>query len=126
MRARPIATLPLVAMLALMEPANAHEIYTGLRNKDGLLCCGGQDCGVTSYRERGGTFEFLTREQTWVTIPQDHIQFIPIAGDPPSGDAHRAHLCYRSATPFDREDPSSDRVFGDIYLYCAFIPPGAI
>jgi hypothetical protein len=104
----------------------AHDIYTGVRNKNGLLCCGGNDCAATSYREQGGRFEFLTREQQWIEIPEERIIFLPIPGDPPTNDSHHAHLCYRSATDFDRQGPSSSNVFDSIYLYCAFIPPGSI
>ena len=41
--------------------ASAHDIYTGVHGKNGQLCCGGDDCAATSYRERGGQYEFLTR-----------------------------------------------------------------
>ena len=106
--------------------AGAHDIYTGVHGKNGQLCCGGSDCAATSYRERAGEFEFLTREQRWVTIPEDRITFLPIPGDRLDGDTHRAHLCYRPATGADRIGSLASNVFGDIYLYCAFIPPGSI
>jgi hypothetical protein len=123
-----ILSVALAAALAAATcgPTGAHDIYTGVRNKTGLLCCGGNDCAATSYREQGGRFEFLTREQDWIEIPQERIQFLPIPGDPPNNDSHHAHLCYRSATDFDRQGPSASNVFERIYLYCAFIPPGSI
>lgn len=109
-------------------PATGHEIYTGVTGKDGQLCCGAADCSATIYRENGGTFEFLTREHTWVEIPSDRITFLPIPGDEvAAAEAHRAHLCYRPATNFDRLTPyKRGNVFGDIYLWCAFIPPGGV
>lgn len=111
--------------LATIHPARPHDIYSGVRGKGGVLCCGGSDCAVTLYRERGDHFDFLTRENKWVEIPKDRITFLPIPGDNPEvDDAHRAHLCYRLANDFDRQS-SRDRVFDDIFLYCAFIPPGA-
>lgn len=117
----------LVAALAgSYSAAEAHDIYTGVHGRNGQLCCGGEDCASTVYRERGGTFEFLTREQEWVAIPEERITFLPIPGDPPSDDSHHAHLCYRSATDFDRKGPAAANVFSDIFLYCAFIPPGSI
>lgn len=112
--------------MASYSAADAHDIYTGVRGKNGQLCCGGSDCAATTYRERGGGFEFLTREQQWVAIPQERIIFLPIPGDPPNNDLHHAHLCYRSATDYDRAGPASSNVFDSIYLYCAFIPPGSI
>lgn len=112
--------------LAVSGPAFAHDIYTGLTGKTGNLCCGGSDCAATIYREVDQYYEFLTREKTWVRIPQDRITFLPIPGDQDTRD-HLAHLCYRPATDFDRSDDNRKAsVFGDIYLYCAFIPPGAI
>jgi len=122
--------LPAAAAAALvlvpLSGASAHDIYTGVKGKDGLLCCGGNDCAATTYRERAGKFEFLTREQRWVEIPEERITFLPVPGDPPSDDTHRAHLCYRPARDADREGWSATNVFGDIYLFCAFIPPGSI
>jgi hypothetical protein len=119
------AALGAALMTASFCGASAHDIYTGVKGKDGLLCCGGSDCAATTYRERGGQFEFLTREQRWVLIPQDRITFLPVPGDPPSDDAHHAHLCYRPATAADRSGWTAANVFDDIYLFCAFIPPGA-
>lgn len=111
---------------APFSPASAHDIYTGVHGKNGQLCCGGDDCAATSFRERGGQFEFLTRERRWIAIPEDRITFLPIPGDPPNNDSHRAHLCYRSATDSDRLSSASSNVFDGIFLYCAFIPPGSI
>lgn len=115
-----------VLFLLFVQSTSPHDIYTGLRSKSGMLCCGGNDCSTTTYRERGGEFEFLTKEGEWVEIPQDRIQFLPIPGDPPSGESHLAHLYYRAANEFDKSGPTSVNVMGSIYLYCAFIPPGAI
>jgi hypothetical protein len=72
----------LTAMTASSSMAIAHDIYTGVHGQNGQLCCGGGDCAPTVYRERGGTFEFLTREREWVAIPQERITFLPIPGDP--------------------------------------------
>jgi len=108
-----------------LRAASAHDIYTGLHDKAGQLCCGGNDCAVTSYRENGDHYEFLTRERRWVQIPEDRITFLPVPGDKESMDAHRAHLCYRAATDNDKAANSSN-IFDDILLYCAFIPPGPI
>jgi hypothetical protein len=121
------ATLGGALIAASFSAASAHDIYTGVHGKNGQLCCGGTDCALTSYREHGGRFEFLTRERQWVEIPEERITFLPIPGDPPdNNDGHHGHLCYRSATDSDRLGPASSNVFEDIFLYCAFIPPGSI
>jgi hypothetical protein len=112
--------------IAPFSAAGAHDIYTGVHGKNGQLCCGGTDCAATSYRENRGRFEFLTRESQWIEIPEERITFLPIPGDPPDNASHHAHLCYRSATDSDRLGPASSNVFEDIFLYCAFIPPGSI
>jgi hypothetical protein len=111
---------------ASFSSASAHDIYTGVHGRNGQLCCGGDDCAATFYRERGDGFEFLTRERQWITIPAERITFLPIPGDPPNDDSHHAHLCYRSATDDDRAGLASSNVFEGIFLYCAFIPPGSI
>ena len=51
---------------ASLSSVCAHDIYTGVHGKNGQLCCGGDDCAATSFRERGGQFEFLTRERQWM------------------------------------------------------------
>jgi hypothetical protein len=33
-----------IALLCLSSTVLAHDIYSGLRDRDGHLCCGGQDC----------------------------------------------------------------------------------
>jgi len=126
LRALLSAALGAALAIAPISLTRAHDIYTGVHGKDGRLCCGGNDCAATEYREQGGHFEFLTRESRWISIPPERITFLPVPGDPPSDDSHRAHLCYRRATDDDRNGPYSTNVFSDIYLYCAFIPPGAI
>jgi hypothetical protein len=106
--------------------STSRYIFTGVYGKDGQPCCGGEDCSATRYRERGGSFEFLTRENEWIAIPNDRITFVPVPGDPRSDGNDRAHLCYRAATQSDRMTFAASNVFGQIFLYCAFIPPGSI
>lgn len=108
-----------------LHMAAAHDIYTGLHGKGGQLCCGGDDCAATSYREAGASFEFLKRDGGWVRIPVERITFLPIPGDAPTA-TNAAHLCYRRATDEDRAGLGAANVFDDIFLYCAFIPPGSI
>ena len=112
--------------------AHAHDIYTGVYGRGAAgtqqLCCGGSDCAATHYRERGEHYEFLTREGEWVAVPQERVTFLPVPGDDASGDpdpSHRAHLCYRQVSEYDRTHFPED-VFGHIFLFCAFIPPGGL
>jgi hypothetical protein len=119
---------------ALTTAALSHDIYTGVLGKQGWPCCGGRDCAATIYRESGGRFEFLTRENEWIEIPVDRITFLPIAGDDPaispvSDESHRAHLCYFQPYAYDSNHvPDIGAPFSNgretIYFLCAFIPPG--
>jgi hypothetical protein len=111
--------------------AFAHDIYSGLRGKNGQVCCSDHDCAATIYREIGNTFEFLTRENHWVSIPKSRITFLPIPGDPPSNEEHHAHLCYSILGPgYAWAEPDGEFFFRSkdgaetINLFCAFIPPG--
>lgn len=115
-----------IIVLTQIKPAYPHGIYTGISSK-GHLCCGGNDCSLTSYREDGSEFEFLTREGHWIKIPIERIEFLPIPGDPPHNDTHAAHLCYGPVEGY--EGLSVNMFSGDgqrIILYCAFIPPGGV
>lgn len=114
------------ALLILASTAQAHDIYTGVHGKNGQLCCGGNDCAATTYREKGDRFEFLTREGRWVAIPQERITFLPVPGEVIT-DTHQAHLCYRLPNPNDATNPMISAMMADgIVLYCAFIPPGGV
>ena len=120
----------IVALSLAALPCNAHEIYTGVKGKDGQLCCGGTDCQATTYEERRGEFYFFTREKTWLRVPEDRITFLPVHGDEDVTTHNHAHLCYRQGTDADRMT-QGDRILTDdhgalVYLYCAFVPPGAI
>ena len=127
-----------IAVGLMPASAPAHDIYTGVHGKDGQLCCGGTDCAATVYKLERGHYFFMTRNDPlagdapasaahWVEIPEDRITFLPVPGDVDTGDdQHHAHLCYRLAMPGDRAGNGAGNVFGNIYLYCAFIPPGSI
>lgn len=129
----------LLAAALFASPALAHDIYGGLRIKDGTLpCCGGEDAGAnrdcwrTVYRERGDAYQFRLLNGDWVQISQDRIQFTPIPGDPHQGDDHEAHLCYRDDAEVlgnYRRYPGNDRLLrtvggAEIVFFCAIIPPG--
>ena len=109
----------------LATPSISHEIYSGVHGKDATPCCGANDCSATVYREKGGRFEFLTREKHWVVVPEDRITFLPIAGDELASSQNQAHLCYRAASQYSSPDHVMSASDGSqsIYLYCAFIPP---
>jgi hypothetical protein len=38
------AAVIIPAIMTVSNPVLAHDIYSNLRDRDGHLCCGGQDC----------------------------------------------------------------------------------
>jgi hypothetical protein len=113
------------ALSVVAAPAVGHEIYSSVKGKDGTPCCNNFDCSATIYREKGDTFEFLTRENHWVPIPIEMIIFLPVPGDELASTPNRAHLCYRAASQYSSPDRVINATDGgqSIYLYCAFISP---
>lgn len=113
-----------------VNEARSHDIYTGVRGKTGNLCCGGNDCAATTYKQNGHKYEFKTRENTWVPVPEDQIIFLPIAGD--KGDdgsiQNYSHLCYTDNVNqySDLNKIQTDDHNRHLMIYCAFIPPGSI
>jgi hypothetical protein len=68
-----VASISATALFfALTTTVLSHDIYTGVFGTRGWACCGGRDCAATIYRESGGRFEFLTRENEWIEISVDH------------------------------------------------------
>jgi hypothetical protein len=78
-----------IALLCLPSTVLAHDIYNNLRDRDGHLCCGGEDCGPVEavVLPDGNYYLPATRE----IIPADMAT--------PSPD-DRFHRCaYNPATP---------------------------
>jgi hypothetical protein len=109
------------AFAMLPSPVRAHDIYTGVHGRDGTLCCGGSDCARTQYKLTQNGAEFFVRNREWVFIPNERITFLPVPGDS-NGDGH---FCGRPKTSSDVGEMAKN-VFGNWYLYCAFIPPGYV
>ena len=122
-----VIAFALLVLGAAMDKARSHEIYTGVKGKDGQLCCVAQDCEPTVYEERRGEFYFMTRAKHWVRIPDDRITYLPVPGDEDVTTHNHAHLCYRDSAGYEvnAQNVFPDDAGNSIYLYCAFIPPGA-
>jgi hypothetical protein len=81
-----------IALLCLSSSVLAHDIYSTLRDRDGHLCCGGQDCKpVDAFVLPNGSYYL---PETGETIPADMAS--------PSPD-ERFHHCiyYPVANEFD-------------------------
>jgi hypothetical protein len=99
-----------MALLCLSSTVLAHDIYSNLRDRDGHLCCGGEDCKpVEAIVLPNGSY-YLPK--TGETVPADMAT--------PSPD-DRFHHCtyYPVATEFDRRGYPID---GKPKTRCFFAP----
>ena len=87
----------------------AHDIYSNLRDRDGHLCCNGQDCRPVQVTVLPNGSYYLPR--TNEVIPADRAT--------PSPD-DRFHQCIYSAVGNDAE-PSGGAVWGEV-TRCFFAP----
>ena len=78
-----------IALLCASSTVLAHDIYSGLRDRDGHLCCGGEDCKpVEAIALPNGSY-YLPR--TGETIPADMAT--------PSPDERFHHCTYYPMLP---------------------------
>jgi hypothetical protein len=90
-------TLPaVIALLCVSSTVLAHDIYSNLRDRDGHLCCNGQDCKPVEVRVLSDGNYYLP--ETDETIPADMAT--------PSPDDRFHHCTYYQgallANEFDR------------------------
>ncbi len=120
----------MLALFLTVKPAPAHGIYDGVHGFDGQMCCGDDDCFLTTYAEHKTHFFFRLKPADGAVeldIPEAMITWQPIAGDRPDAPANSAHLCYRRYQALDDNNMNFvKRRVGDWLVYCAFIPPGSI
>ena len=85
------ALVATIALLCLSTSVLAHDIYSNLRDRDGHLCCGGQDCRPVEARVLPNGSYYLP--ETGEIIPADMAS--------PSPD-DRFHHCtyYKMANDF--------------------------
>jgi len=83
------ALVATIALLCLSSAVLAHDIYNGLRDAAGYLCCGGQDCGPVKA----------------VVLPNGNY-YLPVTGEiipaemaSPSPDDRFHHCTYYPAAP---------------------------
>jgi hypothetical protein len=82
------ALVATIALLCVSSTALAHDIYSNLRDRDGNLCCGGEDCKpVGAVALPNGTYFLPGSDET---IPADMAT--------PSPD-DRFHRCAYNPVP---------------------------
>ena len=117
-----------IAVAARSPAASAHDIYSGVHGKNGQLCCGGDDCAATFYRERRRPFRIPDARAAMDRDPRGTHHFPADSRRTATRTSIRTARIYaiaRRQTPIGSA-PHSSNVFDDIFLYCAFIPPGSI
>jgi len=100
-----------LALLCVPNTVPAHDIYSGLRDRDGHLCCGGQDCKpVEAMVLPNGNYYLPESDET-----------IPASMASPSPD-ERFHRCfyYPIANEFD---PWGGPVWADKPVTRCFFAP---
>lgn len=102
-----------LAHLALLAswpaPLQAHDIYTGVRDRYGVTCCDERDCRPTPYRMTPAGVEMLV-DGRWMVVPDYAIQYRTLPGD--SGETAGGHWCgfYQG---------------GRIVTHCVILPPNS-
>jgi hypothetical protein len=85
------ALVAAIGLLCLSTSVLAHDIYSGLRDRDGDLCCGGQDCRPVqaTVLPNGNYYLPATNEiipaDRATPSPDDHFHhciYYPVANDP--------------------------------------------
>jgi hypothetical protein len=101
-----------LALLCVSNTVLAHDIYSNLRDRDGNLCCGGEDCkAVEAVVLANGSYYLPASDEV---IPADMAT--------PSPD-ERFHYCYyplfAMANEFDANGPVWER---KLKTRCFFAP----
>ncbi len=113
MRARSV--LIASALINLLLPAQAHDIYSHLTDQEGRSCCDERDCRPAPYRiTPSGVKMFVDGE--WIAVPDDTIQYRALLGD--TGETGGGHWCGFAVTlPSEEDLEPVDRT------HCAILPP---
>jgi hypothetical protein len=110
-----VQTLFLSLIMLVMgggRPAEAHDIYSHLRDSWGNSCCNDQDCRPAPYRVTPAGVQMLV-DGEWVEVPGYTIQYRALLGD--QGETGGGHWCGRAYQKVD------DSVFH--VTQCAVLPP---
>jgi hypothetical protein len=103
--------LAALCLLSLEPPAEAHDIYSPLRDSFGNSCCDEKDCRPALYRVTPtGVQMFVYGE--WIAVPDYTIRYQSLLGD--TGETGGGHWCGR----IRRHDDGVDYT-----THCAVLPP---
>jgi hypothetical protein len=103
-----------IVLISFEPPAEAHDIYSHLKDRLGNSCCNEQDCRPAPYRVTPAGVLMLVNG-SWITVPDYRVQYRALPGD--TGETAGGHWC---------GDTSYMVGYGmDYSTYCAILPPNA-
>ena len=82
-----------ILLISYELPAEAHDIYSPLKDRLGNSCCDDGDCRPAPYRVTPTGVQMLVNGD-WIAVPNDTIQYRAIPGD--TGETGGGHWCGRS------------------------------
>lgn len=123
-----------VAVLSAVAIAHAHDIYGGVRDSKGTLCCGGDpmtgDCeGLTDEQIKvlpdQSAVMISKRYGKAIRVAPGMIEWNTIAADK---GVHQGHFCGVPRVKLGRqhEAPTAEQPDPEFITYCAFISPGGV
>jgi hypothetical protein len=101
-----------IALLSFEPPADAHDIYSHLRDRSGKSCCDETDCRPAPYRVTPTGVQMFV-EGEWIAVPDYTIQYRALLGD--TGETDGGHWCGRM------QNGQGQRM--DYATHCAILPP---
>jgi hypothetical protein len=79
-----------ILLLGFEPPAQAHDIYSPLKDRWGNSCCHDQDCRPAHYRMTPAGVQMLINGE-WIAVPDHAIQYRALPGD--TGETDGGHWC---------------------------------
>ena len=121
-----IAGATAVFVMLGAQHAVGHDIYNGVRDPRGVLCCGGDpitgDCeGLADefikVQSDGSAVLFSKRYGAWIKVSRDIITWMTIPGD---NGVNAGHYCGKPRAP---TVPTADQPDPSFNTFCVFITP---
>ena len=101
-----------IALLSSEPLAEAHDIYSPLKDRGGKSCCDDGDCRPAPYRMTPVGVQMFV-EGEWIGVPDAAIQYRALPGD--TGETDGGHWCGRF-----ENGPGFMMGYA---TYCAILPP---
>jgi hypothetical protein len=101
-----------ILLISYELPAEAHDIYSPLKDRGGKSCCDDGDCRPAPYRVTPTGVQMFV-EGEWIAVPNAAIQYRALPGD--TGETDGGHWCGRS------QNGQGQKM--DHATYCAVLPP---